>query len=105
MSLVCSHCGSGPIASLDQYIGTCEGAIVHRADGSLDFEPDGYTKISWDSCEQIGWQCRTCFATETAIVDRDGEREPLDDALRRLVCTQEEYEAAEEQQRQARGHA
>lgn len=77
----CANCqASDSIASVDEYIGTCEGSVT-VTDGKLDFEPHGYTEIHWDSCNQIGWSCRSCFSEEIV----QGEKDNLDKALRRLV--------------------
>lgn len=87
MIVRCLHCGgeASAIASVDQYTATCRGEVTIDKNRELEFEPAGYTEIDWDSCDQIGWQCLNCLAEEIAPVDKDGEREPLDKTLRRLV--------------------
>lgn len=80
MKLVCRNCESDRIASLDRYLGTCEGEV--RVDGSeVTFEPGGYTELNWDSCEQIGWECRDCFSSECLVDEKDN----LDATLLRLT--------------------
>lgn len=82
MIVRCASCkATHSIASVDQYQGTCRGDVVGAAD--LQFMPAGYTEIHWDSCEQIGWSCRNCFAE--VLVSTDDPLDNLDAALKRLV--------------------
>jgi hypothetical protein len=85
VNVICRHCGEGDaVASLDNYHGTCAGRIEVSPSGELGFEPGGYTRIAWDTCEQLGWLCLDCGATEL-IVDEQGLRRSLDEALAELV--------------------
>ena len=83
--LVCRTCGGDAIASLDQYLATCRGDASVNDKGEVDFEPAGYTEISWDSCKQLGWECLSCF--DTVQVDTENENDNLDAALLRLATT------------------
>jgi hypothetical protein len=70
MAVVCRKCGAeGTVASVDQYIGTCDGEVEVLADGGLEFEPGGYTEIVWDSCEQLGWQCGACYEQVNGVAN------------------------------------
>ena len=70
-SRACRNCGSDRIRSVDRYVGTCAGTF--QEDGT--WEPDGYTEIHWDSCEQIGWDCADCDDSEERQ-EPDGVNEP-----------------------------
>lgn len=49
---VCPKCGADDtLRSVDQYIGTCD---------HFDGEPQGYTEIFWDTCEEIARECSAC---------------------------------------------
>lgn len=95
--LVCRHCGSTSIKSVDRYVGTCSGVARSNAKtGALEFEPGGWTEINWDSCKQVGWQCGSCYASEEYVFDPHTEEDTRGAALALLVCTQDEYLALEE---------
>lgn len=86
--IVCRNCGSDSIASFDEYIGTCLGQVTINKRGTLEFQPGGYTEIAWDSCQQTGWQCRSCFTLE--VIRDTGD--DLNEALLRLVTTPDDVE-------------
>jgi len=83
MTVRCRHCkATDSVASYDRYLATCSGDVLvsGHTPYTLEFEPGGYTEISWDSCEQLGWECMSCFQT---VLTQEGEDDGA--SLRRLV--------------------
>lgn len=79
-SVVCKHCGSWDqvrsVEHLHGYAGITNLRFV--ADGSVEFDWEGYTEVDWDTSTTISFFCRGCMAST--------------DTLEELVCSAEEYE-------------
>jgi hypothetical protein len=69
-ALRCPQCDAGDVGELDSILGTAQGCWWKTKEGKIEFEPDGYTLVHWDTqnpadprrpciCERCGWQGRT----------------------------------------------